>query len=138
MGRRGPESEEHQKTRALEIPGISEKRPSPPAGMTKRARRNWKIIVASLPSTHFRPGDYPLLRGYCEAEALHFSATKSIEADGAVVELFKMETDEETGKEIKVLRATKANPWVAIQTQCNNTMSQLATKLRLAVNSRLS
>ena len=44
----------------------------------------------------------------------------------------------ETGEEKAILRTTKANPWVAIQTQTACTMAQLATKLRLCANSRLS
>jgi len=79
-------------------------------------------IVDNLPAAHFRRGDYPLLRAYCEAEALHYKATKMIDKEGAVLQ----------GTVIK------QNPWVAIQTQTAHTMSQLATKLRLCANSRLS
>src|SRR5512137_1733736 len=110
MGKRGVKSA----NQTIYIPGFSEERPPPPTGMNVRAKRIWKQIVKSLPPTHFRQGDYPLLRAYCEAEALHWDACKAIKAEGAVLQ----------GKVIK------ANPWVAIQTQTAHTMSQLATKLR--------
>ena len=90
--------------------------------MTLRAKQIWKQIVKSLPPTHFRQGDFPLLRAYCEAESLHHSACLKIQDEGAVLQ----------GKVIK------ANPWVAIQTQTAHTMSQLATKLRLCANARIS
>jgi phage terminase small subunit len=105
--------------------------------MTPRARRTWRTIIASLTPSHFRPGDHPLLRSYCESEALHWEATKSIKAEGAVVRICKV-FDEGTDKQREVVIATKANPWVAIQTQTAHTMAQLATKLRLCANSRLS
>jgi len=103
--------------------------------MTLKARRIWKAVVASLPPTHFRPGDYPLLRAYCEAEALNHEASMKIGTEGAVVSRTKKETKED-GTTIETVLSTKANPWVAIQTQTANTMSQLATKLRLCANAR--
>lgn len=94
--------------------------------------------MASLPSSHFRPGDYPLLRSYCESESLHWEATRAIAEEGAVIQCFNITINRETGEEKAILRTTKANPWVAIQTQTACTMAQLATKLRLCANSRLS
>lgn len=117
MGQRGPSSDKH-----LNVIGPEDKRPDPPSGMTNRARNLWKTIVNNLPPTHFKRGDHPLLRSYCEADALHYKATQEINNEGAVF----------YGKTVK------ANPWVAIQTQTAHTMSQLATKLRLCANSRMS
>lgn len=117
MGARGKQSERH-----LNVIGPNEKRPNPPFGMTQRARNLWKNIVNNHPPTYFRRGDYPLLRAYCEADALHYKATKAIAKEGA----------------ISRGRVVKQNPWVAIQMQTAHTMSQLATKLRLCVNSRIS
>lgn len=119
MGKRGKKAA----GQTLYVPEFSDKRPGPPKGMTLRAHRIWKVIVKSLPPTHFRQGDYPLLRAYCEAEALHFEASHKIKEEGAVIH---------NG------RIIKANPWVAIQTQTAHTMSQLATKLRLCANARIS
>lgn len=106
--------------------------------MCLRAHRVWKKVVASLPPTHFRPGDYPLLRAYCEAEALHFEASKNIAEEGAVIKIVKIVTDPETQEEKEVILKVKTNQWVAIQTQTAHTMSQLATKLRLCANARIT
>ena len=125
MGSRGPKPDSH---RLVEVEGLSEKRPAPFSGMTVRAKRTWRSIVANLPPTHFRTSDLPLFRAYCEAEALHFEATKGIAKEGAVV----------TQENFRGKEYTKANPWVAIQTQTAHTMAQLATKLRLCVSTRLS
>lgn len=131
MGLRGPKSEN-----GIHVPGFSESRPSAPAGMTKRAKKLWGEIVESLPSSHFRPGDYPLLRAYCESEALHYQATQSIESEGAVVKTTKI-LNHGTENEEQITVSSKPNPWVAIQTQTAHTMAQLAMKLRLCVNSRI-
>ena len=85
----------------------------------------WKNIVDNHPPAYFRRGDYPLLRAYCEADALHYKSTKAIAKEGAII----------TGSGRTTV---KQNPWVAIQTQTAHTMSQLATNLRLCVNSRIS
>ena len=135
MGARGKRS-----TNApLKLPGSrSGERPKPPSDMTVAARRQWNIIVDSLPPSHFRPAEYPLLHSYCEAHALYLDSVKAIREEGAVVKISKMIFDPETGDEREVILKTKANPWVAIQTQVNNTKSQLATKLRIATNARVS
>lgn len=124
MGCRGPEPEEHKKTKTLQIPGLSDKRPSPPSGMTKVARKLWKEIVASLPSTHFRPGDYPLLRDYCEAESTILRMRSAIEQEGDFVPGAR--------------GGTVAHPGYAVITASSSAKSMLATKLRLCANSRLS
>lgn len=115
MGARGKKSESH-----LSGLPFGEKRPAPQIGMTKAAREKWKKIVASLPATHFRPGDLDLLRAYCEAAALHAKAIKEIELMPVIETEFTV----------------KVSPWVAVQTATASTMAQMATKLRLCVNSR--
>ena len=105
--------------------------------MNSRARRVWKELVGELPADYFRPSDYPLVRAYCEAEALHFKASQKIEEQGGVIEKTAVLKDRNTGETELVVTGVKANPWVAIQTQTAHTMSQLATKLRLATNARL-
>jgi phage terminase small subunit len=136
MGKRGPKAKSQQI--GILPDGLSEKRPGPPTGMCLRAHRVWKKVVASLPPIHFRPGDYPLLRAYCEAEALHFEASQKITEEGAVIKLVKIVTDKKTEEEREVVVRVKTNPWVAIQTQTAHTMSQLATKLRLCANARIT
>jgi phage terminase small subunit len=105
--------------------------------MALRPRRIWKDLVASLLPGHFQPSDYPLLRAYCEAEALHFEASRKIDAEGAVIERKALKKGRGGDPDEVIIVGVKANPWVAIQTQTAHTMAQLATKLRLATNSRL-
>lgn len=106
--------------------------------MNSRARRIWKSLVADLPANHFRPSDYPLLRAYCEAEALHFEASQKIGQEGAVIERSALVKGRGEALPEVVTVGVKTNPWVAIQTTTAHTMAQLATKLRLSTNSRLS
>lgn len=114
------------------------KPPKPPVGMNSRARRIWKNLVADLPANHFRSADYPLLRAYCEAEALHFKASEQIATEGGVIKKQAVVKDSDTGETLVITTGVKANPWVAIQTQTAHTMAQLATKLRLCANARVS
>jgi hypothetical protein len=131
MGKRGPKAKEQ--SIGILPDGLSEKRPGPRKGMTPRAQRIWKEIVTSLPPTHFRPGDYPLLRAFCEAEALHFIACEKIEEEGGVIDRLGM-----TKEGAVIVLGTKANPWVAIMVSQAGVKSQLATKLRLCANARIS
>jgi hypothetical protein len=57
--------------------------------------------------------------------------------EGAVIRRTKRETTED-GKIVEIILAVVTNPWVAIQTATGNTISMMATKLRLCVNSRIS
>lgn len=126
MGKRGRTGELEMKA-AGKLSVIEPKqaaRPLPVPGMNRRARELWKRIVASLPAEHFRPGDLPLLRAYCEADALHAKAAREIGKDGGVIK---------TGT-----GSLKASPWIAVQTAQAHTMSTLATKLRLATNARIT
>jgi hypothetical protein len=131
MGKRGPKAKEQ----AIGIlpNGLSEKRPGPRKGMTLRAQRIWKEIVSSLPPTHFRPGDLPILRAYCEAEALHFIACKKIAEEGGVIDRLALTKDGDV-----VVIGVKANPWVAIMVSQTGVKSQLGTKLRLFANTRIT
>lgn len=119
MGLRGPKP-----SRALSIPGISEKRISAPSGMSKYARRLWNEIVDSLPSSHFRPADRPLLRDFCEADATIQRMREAIEKDGDFVQGLR-------GGQV-------AHPGYAQIVAHGNLKSMLATKLRICANSRLS
>ena len=131
MGLRGPKAKDQ--TIGILPGGLSEKRPGPRKGMTPRAQRIWKEVVASLPPTHFRPGDYPILRAYCEAEALHFEACLKIEEEGGVIDRLALTKEGEV-----VVIGRKANPWVNIMVSQAGVKSQLGTKLRLFANSRIS
>ena len=119
MGKRGPKSEKERAM--LSLVAASIERPEPPKGMSKRAIVTWKAITGSLPPGYFRKGAIPLLRAYCEAEALHYEASRIIDETGLFIEL-------EDG-------SMKPNPAISIQTAKSNEMSTLSTKLRLSVNS---
>ena len=131
MGKRGPKAKDQ--SIGMLPGGLSERRPGPRKGMTLRAHRIWKEVVASLPPTHFRPGDYPLLRAYCEAEALHFIACEKIAEEGGVIDRLALNKDGDV-----IVIGTKANPWVAIMVSQVGCKNQLATKLRLCANSRIT
>lgn len=119
MGKRGPKSTSELAVVATRQPRQIDKPPM----LTERAAELWDELVVSVPNDHFRPGDAPLLRAYCEATALHEVATAMIFTIGAVVE-----TD----------KGLRKNPWVEVQTAKANEMSMLATKLRLCVNARIT
>lgn len=80
----------------------------------------------ALPVDHFRPQDWPLLRSYCEAEALHFKATAVLDKDGAVIEVTN-----------KFGTSEQRSPWFDVQKQSASTMAMLATKLRMCPNARI-
>ena len=134
MGKRGPKSANS----AIYPPKTPNKPPKPPVGMNSRARRIWKELVAELPVDYFRPSDYPLVRMYCEAEAMHFEALQDIGKRGQVIDKTAVVKDRDTGEITVVVVGEKTNPSVAIATQSAHTAMQLATKLRLATNSRVS
>ena len=123
MGKRGPkpQSESH-----LNVVVASGERPRPLFGMSDRARNLWVKIVDSLPPAHFRPCSLPILRAYCEAEAVHFEACQAIKKTGLFVKAAGS-TEENP--------SMKANPAIAIQTAKSSEMAMLSAKLRLSVNS---
>jgi P27 family predicted phage terminase small subunit len=115
MGSRGPKSQNQN----LNLVTMTEERPSPPAGLSKRAKNTWREIVDSLPPSYFRKGAIPLLKAYCQAEEVHHAACRSINTVGLFVE---------------TKDSVKANPAIAIQTAKANEMATLSTKLRLSVS----
>jgi P27 family predicted phage terminase small subunit len=82
----------------------------------------WRSIVDSLPADHFRAGDLPLLRDYCEAYDRSAQAETEIKRHGLTV--------------LNGKGSLKANPAVAIKTAAAHTMKALAVALRLCANSR--
>lgn len=134
MGKRGPKASNS----TIYPPKKANKPPKPPVGMNSRARRIWKTTVEDQGPDHFRPSDYPLLRMYCEAEAMHFEALQDIGKRGQIIPKEAMVKNKETGEIEMVVVGEKTNPSVAIATQSAHTAMQLATKLRLATNARLS
>ena len=138
MGKRGPKSQS-----LAAVPEVGKRqaeRPSPLPGMSTRSRAMWRRIVASLPAEHFRDGDLPLLRDYCEAYDRSVQAEAEIRKHGLLVPagsglLIGKGKDGESKVEALTL---KANPACAIKTAAAHTMKALAVALRLCVNSRMT
>ena len=99
--------------------------------MTIRAQRIWREIVADYPPAHFRPAEYPLLRAYCEAEALHFEACLKVAEEGGVIDRLGLTKEGEL-----VRLGVKANPWVAIMVSQAGIKAQMATKLKLSQSTK--
>jgi P27 family predicted phage terminase small subunit len=92
--------------------------------MTPRARARWLEIVKGYSIDHFKPGDLPLLRAYCEAHDKAVRMQKQIDADGDFV--------------MSANQTLKAHPAHAIKLASETLMGNLAVKLRLCANSRIS
>ena len=96
--------------------------------MPKIARAMWKKIVGSKKPDFFQEAELPLLEKYCIAEEIYQRALKKVLPDDGS-EHFTQKTPQ--GVEIpdanlKVMEAQRRD------------QSALATKLRIAVNSRVS
>lgn len=120
MGKRGPTPAGEKKLRRsavkLSLPV--------PEGMSADGAALWRDIVTTHPAGNFQAGDVPLLRSYCEEYARRNRAEQHLFDEGEVIETA-------TG-------AMKRNPWHEVLVNSNNQLSQLATKLRLCVNSRIT
>lgn len=84
----------------------------------------WRHIVDVHPRGYFQAGDVPLLRAYCEEYARRNRAERMLAEQGEVIETAS--------------GAVKRNPWHEVLVNSNSSLSQLATKLRLCVNSRIN
>jgi P27 family predicted phage terminase small subunit len=119
MGKRGPAPA----GKVAAVPSKLPQRPRPPAGMTPRARARWRELVKGYPVDHFKAGDLPLLRAYCEAHDKAVRMQEALNTDGDFV-------DSAQGTK-------KAHPAHAIKLAAEQLMAQLATKLRMCANSRI-
>lgn len=126
MGNRGPEPG----GKVSPIPPKLPQRPRPPEGMTPRARARWREVVKGYPVDHFKAGDLPLLRAYCEA---HDRAVRAEETLRANLDENGCPSDYIRG----ALGGLKAHPACAVKIAAESLMSTLATKLRLCANSRI-
>jgi phage terminase small subunit len=90
--------------------------------MSSTARYRWDTLVNSMPADHFRAGDLPLLRAFCEAYAASLVAEKEIRKNG------RYYTDK--------MGNHKKRPAVADLREQANLMAQLATKLRICASTR--
>lgn len=99
----------------------------PPKDLGANAKTVWKHVVAGYSADHFKAGDIPLLRAFCEAADLHARATAHCVEHGEVIEV-----PTKNGTFLLV------SPWLKIAERAAATMASLATKLRICANSRLS
>lgn len=120
MGKRGPKPK--GQLRPVEVGTRRAERPKPLPGMSPRARAEWRRIVNSLPSDHFKTGDLHLLRAFCEAYDRHVKAQKAVEKDGEYVPTPQ--------------GSIKAHPAIAVMTAAAGTMASLAVKLGLSRSAR--
>lgn len=119
MGKRGPVPG----GKMAAVPAKLPERPRPPQGMTPRARARWRDVVKGYAVDHFKPGDLPLLRAYCEAHDKAVRMQMALDKDGDFIE--------------SAAGTMKAHPAHAIKLAAESLMAQLATKLRLCANSRI-
>ena len=89
----------------------------PPGGLSPSARLIWNQLTESVPASHFRPGDVPLLRSYCESSAL---------ADRAAAALAKAPAPN-----------GRPSPWLLLWEKSTRAQASLAIRLRLCPSSRM-
>lgn len=89
-----------------------------PTDLSPGARAVWKATVASVPAEHFRLGDTPLLKTFCEVSAMADQAAAELVSSGAVVN-------------------GKISPWITIQERSVRAQSTLALRLRLCPSARI-
>lgn len=121
MGARGPEPAQ---SRRLRMTTAAESFFPHPDGMSEDAAELWRNIVGAHPHGYFQAGDVPLLRAYCDESVRRNRAEQMLAEQGEVIETAS--------------GALKRNPWHEVLVNSNNSLSQLATKLRLCVNSRIT
>ena len=123
MGKRGPKPQQA----LAAVPEVGKRpveRVKPFSGMNPVAKEMWKMVVNDYPPDHFKAGDLPLLRRYCEAYARAVEAEQRVAMDG-------MDVPTATG-------STKAHPLIAVGVAADGTMKALAVALRLCANSRMT
>ena len=89
----------------------------PPAHLGKDERRRFIDLVESVDTTHFRPGDLPLICRYVEADALAERAAAELRRDGPVLD-------------------GKPNAWLTVQEKSVRALVALSMRLRLSPQSR--
>jgi len=96
--------------------------PTCPRTLEKEGRALWRSILSAYPEGYFQAGDMPLLQSYCEEWERRCRAHEMLLREGEVI------TNERD--------VTKRNPWHDVLVASSNSMCQIATKLRICVNSR--
>jgi len=123
MGKRGP------KGNNVSSLGLAVKdRPKPPHWLPKKAKETWKRIVDSKKPDFFHEAELPLLEQYCMSVEIFHHARLQVYQNG---EPPKLTQSTPQGLEIP-------SAYLKIMDTQKKDMAMLSTKLRIAVNSRVS
>lgn len=115
MGKRGPKPKGTLKALPTASKPISA-RPDPFTDMSTRAKKLWRDIVQDCAVDHFKAGDLPLLREYCEAYDISVMAKNAIKRNGVI--------------------SVQGQAAFRVKNAAANTMKGLAQKMRLCASSR--
>jgi phage terminase small subunit len=91
---------------------------APRSGLSPEVKLIWGELVASMPESHFRTTDAPLIEQYAQAIALARQAYANLDAEGSVV-------------------AGRANPWLVVLEKAHRSSVALSMRLRLSPQSRM-
>jgi len=91
----------------------------PPDSLSDAARRAFIDLVASVPASHFKPGDVSLLCRYAEVAALAERAAFELEQPNGTVTV-----------------DGKVSAWFSVHATATKSLSGLALRLRLGPHSR--
>jgi P27 family predicted phage terminase small subunit len=123
MGKRGNVAVMAKRTSGKAV-SVSGNCLAPSVGITKRAKTVWKQVLAAFPVGHFTESDRILLEQYCEAAALHRSATAMLSKEGRYY------------KDSKGIE--RRHPAADDQRRARYECSMLATKLRITKQAMIS
>jgi phage terminase small subunit len=123
MGKRGPKS-----SNVTDLGLAVKERPKPPHWLPKIARETWKKIVGSKKPDFFQEAELLLLEQYCMCVETYHQARLRVYPKDGPPQLTQLTPQllEIPSAHLKVMDTQRAS------------MGMLATKLRIAVNSRVS
>jgi hypothetical protein len=101
------------------VPFGTAHRLAPPESLSDRAREHFIDLVASVPSSHFKSSDLPLLCRWAEMSALAERCAFQMEQQHGIVS-----------------PDGRVTPWPGIHANCTKVLALLALRLRLGPQSR--
>ena len=122
MGKRGTVAMNGKRTAGKSI-SVSAVSLAPTTGMSRDAKKVWKQVVGAFPIGHFTETDRILLEQFCEAAALHRSATAML-------------AETRYYKDAKGI--VRRHPAADDQRQARCDCAMLATKLRITKQAMVS
>jgi phage terminase small subunit len=90
----------------------------PRSGLPPEVKLIWSELVTSMPHSHFRVTDAPLIEQYAQAIALARQAYAHLNEEGSVV-------------------GGRANPWLVVLEKAHRSSVALSMRLRLSPQSRM-